>query len=132
MRHEYTPVVGGEGTVLDDLIGKKPEMRHNVIFAQWCINPPLQKTLETSLRRTESSSVTWVDYILTTANTWKKPIKEFELIVERPKADAQAKYYYVSFCWNGQVERLDPDHFVMRATNFVPTKEFSVAFFPRE
>jgi len=132
VRHEYTPVVGGENTVLDDLTKKQPETRHLVSFTQWCIDAPLRKTLTTSIRKSDSGFVKWVDYILTTANTWEKPIKQFELIVERPKADASAKYYYVSFCWDGEIIQSDPDHFVARATNFVPTKELSVAFFPRE
>jgi hypothetical protein len=132
VRHEYAPVVGGEGTVPDDLINKKAEKRHLVTFAQWCINPPLQKTLEASMHRTESSFVKWADYILTTANTWKTPIKQFELVVERPKPDTSAKSYYVSFCWDGQILQPDPDHFVVRATNFVPKRELSIAFFPRE
>ena len=132
VRHEYSPVVGEEATVLDDLINKKAEKRHLVTFAQWCIVPPLRKTLEASIHRTESSFVKWVDYILTTANTWKTPIKQFELIVERPKADTSAKYYYVSFCWDGQILQPDSDHFVARVTNFVPKRELSIAFFPRE
>ncbi len=132
VRHEYSPAIGEEATVLDDLIKKHTEKRHLVTFAQWCIVPTLQKTLEASMHRTESSFVKWVDYILTTANTWKTPIKQFELIVERPKADTSAKYYYVSFCWDGQILQMDPDHFVVRASNFVPKRELSIAFFPRE
>jgi len=132
VRHEYSPVIGGENTVLSDLINKKAEKRHLVTFAQWCINPPLQKTLETLMRKTDSSSVKWVDYILTTANTWKTPIKQFELVVERAKPDTSAKYYYVSFCWDGQILQPDPDHSVVRASNYVPKRELSIAFFPRE
>jgi hypothetical protein len=133
VRHEYTPVIGEEVTVLDDLINKKPVTRHGVTFAQWCIDAPLRNALTTSMRKTDSTSfVKWVDYILTTANTWKKPIKRFELVVERPRPDVDAKDYYVSFCWDGQVLQPDPDHFVARATNFIPKKELSVAFFPRE
>ena len=90
VRHEYAPVVGEEVTVLDDLINKKAEKRHLVTFAQSCINPPLQKTIAASMQKADSSWVKWVDYILTTANTWKKPIKQFELIVERPKPDNEA------------------------------------------
>ena len=84
------------------------------------------------MRKADSSFVKWVDYILTTANTWKTPIKQFELVVERAKPDTSAKYYYVSFCWDSQILQPDPDHFVARATNFVPKRELSIAFFPRE
>jgi hypothetical protein len=126
VRHEYSPVVGERITDLADLTSQKPETHHLSNFAQWCIDPPLRKTLIAAMRKESYGGVQWVDYILTTANTWKKPIKQFELIVERPKPDAQGKYYYVSFCWDRKVEQPDPDHFVVRATNFVPTKELSV------
>jgi hypothetical protein len=125
VRHEYSPVVGERITDLADLTSQKPETHHLSNFAQWCIDPPLRKTLIAAMRKESYGGVQWVDYILTTANTWKKPIKQFELIVERPKPDAQGKYYYVSFCWDRKVEQPDPDHFVVRATNFVPTKELS-------
>jgi hypothetical protein len=73
----------------------------------------------------------WVDYVLTTANTWKTPIKDFELIVERPKnpkAFAQERWM-VCFCWDGPVKLLDADHFAAWSTNFVPKRELHVAFF---
>ena len=129
VRHEYTPLAGEMITGPGDL-SPKPETHHLANFAQWCIDPPLRKTVTVRMQRQGYDSVTWVDYILTTANTWKTPIKQFELVVERPKPDSQAKHYLVSFCWDGPVLRPDSDHFVARATNFVPTKELSIAFFP--
>jgi hypothetical protein len=76
-------------------------------------------------------STAWVDYVLTTANTWKTPIKIFELIVERPKRPQTfaAHNWLVSFCWNGPVKQLDADHFSARATNFVPKRELHITFF---
>jgi hypothetical protein len=136
VRHEYKPVTGDMITGLGDLISPQPETRHLANFAQWCIDPPLRKTLTGVIRKKGFSSVRWVDYILTTANTWRTPIKEFELVVERrnpdfiPGNDYTARHYFVSFCWDGPVAQPDPDHFVARATNFVPAKELSIAFFP--
>jgi hypothetical protein len=127
VRHEYTPVLGNMITGLDDLTNPKPEARHLADFTQWCIDPPLRKTLTPSTQKQGYGKVTWVDYILTTANTWKTPIKQFELEVETPGA---AKHAYLSFCWNGPILSPDPDHFIARATNFVPMRELSVAFFP--
>jgi hypothetical protein len=136
VRHEYKPVVGEMITDPTDLTNPNPEPRHLASFAQWCIDPPLRKTLTAVMQKQGYSNVRWVDYILTTANTWKKPIKQFELVVERSKPDFlpdrpdTSKHYFVSFCWDGPVLQPDPDHFVARATNFIPTKELSVAFFP--
>jgi hypothetical protein len=66
-----------------------------------------------------------VDYILTTANSWKTPIKDFTLIIGRAGGGRE----YVSLCWDGPIKNLDADHFVTRATNFVPKKELHVVFF---
>ena len=64
----------------------------------------------------------WVKYILTTANTWKMPIRTFELIVERPAGQ------FVGFCWDGKVERLSSTRFRATAHNFVPRRELLVYF----
>ena len=75
----------------------------------------------------------WVDYILTTANNWKTPIKDFELLVERPKGETKRRSrfdtWYVSFCWDGDVSEIDSDHFLARKVNFVPKRELRVFFF---
>jgi len=65
----------------------------------------------------------WVKYILTTANTWKTPIRDFELIVERPARQ------FVSFCWEGNVEKLSNTRFRATAHDFVPNQELLVYFF---
>jgi hypothetical protein len=70
----------------------------------------------------------WVDYILTTANTWKTPIKDFELIIEKPKPKGP-EHYYVSLCWDGKIEKRGVDMFVARVANFVPKRELRVMFF---
>jgi hypothetical protein len=71
-----------------------------------------------------------VDYILTTANTWQRPIEDFTLIVERPKPEYAGRVL-VSFCspMNGKVEKLDADHFQVHLTNFIPTTELHIGFF---
>ena len=66
----------------------------------------------------------WISYILTTANTWKGPIEDFELIVERDPGDL------VTFCWDGPVEKIAPDRFRAKALDFRPTKELTVYFCP--
>lgn len=139
IRHEYAPASGQMLTGLDDLTQAKPERRHQASFSQWCIEPSLRRKLTALMARDGYSFVSWVDYVLTTANTWKKPIGDFELIVERPKPDwspeqpiSSAKHYAVSFCWAGPVSQPDADHFVARAKSFVPTQELSVAFLPDE
>jgi hypothetical protein len=80
----------------------------------------------------------YVDFILTTANTWKTPIEDFTLIVERPPANKSSvskatpanrwDSALVSFCWDGPVEKTDATHFAAHLTNFVPKKELRVGF----
>ncbi|MDM8556199.1 DUF4424 family protein [Desulfococcaceae bacterium HSG7] len=65
----------------------------------------------------------WVKYILTTANTWKMPIQNFELIVEAPKD------HFVSFCWDSKLEKLYNNRFRATVSDFTPTKELLVYFF---
>ncbi len=69
----------------------------------------------------------WVDYILTTANSWKMPIKKFELVVEKA-ADKDALRHSASFCWDGPVTRLDDQHVSAKMTDFVPKKELKILF----
>lgn len=70
----------------------------------------------------------YVDFILTTANTWKQPISDFTLFVERPN-DGHRENYVVSFCWPGKVERVQPNLFKATATDLIPTRELRVGFF---
>ncbi|MBI5696264.1 MAG: DUF4424 family protein [Nitrospirae bacterium] len=67
-------------------------------------------------------SATWVSYILTTANTWQTPIKDFELIVQTDKGEI------VSFCWDGKVEKTSNGTYKARLKDFVPKKELKVFF----
>lgn len=72
----------------------------------------------------------WVDFILTTANTWQQPIEDFTLIVERPQPEG-AWRFHVSFCLpaDGKVEKLDADHFQVHLTNFIQASELHIGFF---
>jgi hypothetical protein len=71
----------------------------------------------------------WVDYILTTANSWEMPIRDFELVIEKSNSTFLRGRSFVSFCWDGPVEKLDDRHFIARAKDFVPKRDLHVAFF---
>jgi len=128
IRHEYTPQVGFQPVELSELRTK---------FSDACIDRTLANRLKADVAgrpAIEGRNVylEWVDYILTSANTWKTPIKSFELIVDGPTLDKDHHHYYASFCWNGAVVRRDADHFTARVSNFVPRRELRVYFFPAE
>jgi hypothetical protein len=99
-----------------------------------CLDPSLQKRLSAAAdRMSKEGSIHTVGvehvvkYILTTANTWRIPIKDFQLVVERPETAAPGKTF-MSFCWDGEVQRLDKDHFIARRADFVPARELVVYY----
>jgi hypothetical protein len=128
IRHEYTPEVGYQPVELGELQTK---------FSDACIDQALENRLKADVAGRSANEgryvyLEWVDYILTSANTWKTPIKSFELIVEKPKPDKDHSHYYASFCWKGKIARPDAGHFVARVNNFVPRHELRIYFFPAE
>lgn len=131
IRHEYHPVIGYEPVQLRDF---------TTTFPRACIDANLQKALSSDvdayLKNTPKGggedyfNTSWVDYILTTANTWKTPINDFQLIIEKPESK-NGEHEYTSFCWDGPVQRLDQRHFLLHKTNFVPKQELTVYFFSK-
>jgi hypothetical protein len=131
VRHEYKPELGLEHLDEDTLRGKKAE--DFVKLADVCVDAPVRKALIAVVPNDNgfaegSVEGEWIDYILTTANTWKTPIREFELLIERPKPKGN-EHYLVSLCWEGKVEKRGVDTFAARATNFTPKHELRVMFF---
>jgi hypothetical protein len=151
IRHEYSPAEGftqvtlaavedslsqfstGHGT--DDPYGAK-------LLAGFCADRPFLSALQRLLNETVLQAKTedqklmagtsyphWVDFILTSANTWQRPIEDFTLILERPSMEE--RHTLISFCspGNGKVEKVDADHFQVHLTNFVPAAELHIGFF---
>jgi hypothetical protein len=73
----------------------------------------------------------WVDFILTSANTWKQPIEDFTLIVDRGKPEEQGTQTFVSFCapQNAPVDKVNAETFQVHLTNFIPQSELRIGFF---
>ncbi len=145
IKHSYSPVFGGVNSVEYGLTAEKEATAKgadrtaevNEIDSS-CMMPSLKDSLlKLSQRNDMSIPFNYVDFILTTANTWKTPIEDFTLIVDRPAADKllakkskspQQNKVLVSFCWKGPIEHPNPRQFVAHATNFVPTRELRVGF----
>ena len=128
IRHEYTPVAGATNSV-KYAFGPSADPAAGKEIKQFCIDDRLGATLKKIANSKDNDApYFWVDFILTTANTWKTPIEDFTLIVERPHQKGDLADY-VSFCWNGPVTKIDPDHFSAKATNLIPTKELKIGFF---
>jgi Domain of unknown function (DUF4424) len=140
VHHEYAPVLGFEQLqpeVVIPIPRQEKTKEFEAAIRDSCMDPSIQQTLLAAVRTQKKEEggyipTEWVDYILTTANTWKTPIKDFELVVERPRpkpGSPERSRWFVSFCWDGPVKRLDADHFSAHVTNFVPRRELHVAFF---
>ena len=104
IRHEYSPVVGFTQvtltTVEDSLAhfttghGTDSSQDDVKLLAGFCSDRPFLSTLSRQLRESDSQAKTaderlytgisypnWVDFILTSANTWQRPIEDFTLII---------------------------------------------------
>jgi hypothetical protein len=136
IRHEYTPVLGSSNTVNGPFLetGKTEKGSDEEELPTVCPAPELLRALRKETQRQgHIVDIVYVDFILTTANTWKQPIEDFTLLVERPPieqgpAHNRTATNYVSFCWNGPVTKVDADHFSAHTANFVPAKELRVGF----
>jgi hypothetical protein len=135
IRHEYTPALGNinsvaYGTMLTT--GKVSENDYEL--ASVCPTSGLLGVLRRDKQLPHHwVSIDYVDFILTTANTWKTPIEDFTLDVERSPLAKDPNHpatgvNYVSFCWDGPTEKVDANHFRVHKANFIPSKELRVGF----
>jgi len=139
VRHEYTPGIGFGTIFPSDLNANEAhpsDIRSDIKNS--CIDPALQKRLtDQAIKNYKDGEaaplgMAWVDYILTTANSWKTPIKDFTLIIDRRKDLKQiagAEMQGVSMCWDGPVKELDAAHLLVHKTDFVPKKDVHISFF---
>jgi hypothetical protein len=150
VRHEYTPVAGQAQIPWDyfqSLTSQKGDGMYDrgvsiatALTRQACFNSSLEKTATRPLRQNMQLStrdlsqwsgglivMDFVEYTLTTANTWKAPIKNFELIVDDTNP-WDNKPFYVNFCWDGPVQRMDNHRLSAKRSNFVPKNELSIFF----
>jgi len=128
IRHEYTPALGSLNSITYGM-GPDPDASSAKELSSFCIDGRLHTVLQQIANSTDKDAYYfYVDFILTTANTWKTPIEDFSLIVERPH-EREPAANYVSFCWDGPVIKTDADHFSVHSINFVPKKELRIGYF---
>ncbi len=84
-----------------------------------CVDAPTLRAIKSVLRGTGGSGHV-IDYILTTANTWKGPIGHFRLTVDKGNPRN-----IVSLCGNN-VRKTGPKTFVFEANNFRPQQDIKV------
>jgi len=149
IRHEYTPVEGDELMPLETVqnvvehtrsTGSADTASYEAEDMQrlesLCPDPGFLSSLLGQMNASgpgygQYAHPRWVDFILTSANTWRQPIEDFTLIVSRGKPMEDDTQVFVSFCspQDEAVEKLDPDHFRIHVTHFVPKKELRIGYF---
>jgi hypothetical protein len=67
--------------------------------------------------------VIWVSYVLTTANNWHGPIKDFHLAMEK-KADEE-----MSTCFDQRIRKTGDNRYELQVKDFVPERDLKVFFF---
>lgn len=118
IRHQYKPVVGFQQIPARELVER---------YADACFSEEIKSRLTTQSQQDVEGRMAhwptiWVDYILATANTWKTPIRDFQLTVRGRNQDT------VTFCWDGPVERTGETELRAHKTDFVPKNDFRAYF----
>jgi hypothetical protein len=92
---------------------------------KFCIDEALHKRLsKEKAKNAKSGSVIQksLQYILTTANSWKGPIEKFDLTIEKSKETD-----LISLCWDG-LKKTGTKQFSSKKTNFHPDQELNILF----
>lgn len=114
VQHRYKPYPSGF-VMSPDHFKYAPELINDN-----CIDPPTRRAIEQALQRGSGGIGMVLDYILTTANTWKGPIRRFRLTVNKGNSAN-----LVSFCASG-VRKTGPTTFTVEATDYRPERDLSV------
>lgn len=126
--HEYTPKTGFTNYATVECLndGKGLPGSPGTACADGTLIKALNQRLKLRGKREgypeNAFGLTWVKYILTTANTWKTPIYDFQLTVERDPGQL------MTFCWDGLIQKVSTNKFYSKVNNFVPDKELTVYF----
>ncbi len=107
--HAYRPVLGASVPALDAQI-----------VALHCIDSGTMKAIRRVQDRIEGQS--YLDYVLTTANTWKGPIGAFRMTIDKEEAAD-----IVSLCATG-VRKTGPTTFVVEKQNYRPRDDIRIMF----
>lgn len=130
IHHEYTPVAGGQQMPSEYIFPRKmaggkgmdaDEKYLRKTVASFCLSRDAERGLAVKDRMYWFG---WIDFILTSANTWRQPIEDFTLNIDR--GDVKNA---VSFCWDGPVEKVDATHFRAHAVNLIPVRELRIGFY---
>jgi len=126
IRHEYAPIFGFNRISVKSLQEgpRKTCMDKDLLFSKTAMAKHMDIYHD-------DFPFCWVKYILTSANTWKTPINDFELVTEvaLPVYGSFSAPKLISFCWQGKAKISDSGRLLLNEHNFVPTEELTIYFF---
>jgi hypothetical protein len=134
IRQEYTPAIGRSNSIAYATTGDTS--KEDAELASVCPTPELLNALRKGTQQPRQAvGIDYVDYVLTTDNTWVMPIVDLTVIADGSPASpspgsASSAANLVSFCWDGPIEKVDDNHLRAHATDFTPIKELRVGFLP--
>jgi hypothetical protein len=85
-----------------------------------CVDKPTGRAIARVLKPQNGGIGYVIDYVVTTANTWKGPIGRFRMTVDKGNAKN-----IVSFCGNG-VKKTGPTTFTLERRNYRPQREIKI------
>jgi hypothetical protein len=131
IKHRYTPYYGSRFDVFQPSPRwpyKEGEMSTGIV-KESCLAQNIKESLEKKMitKVNETGKMTylgysWVSYILTTANNWQGPIKEFHLIIEKPEGSI------LSLCFDNKIVKSGPTRFEAQINNFIPKRDLKIYF----
>lgn len=102
-------------------------------LASFCTDAPFVQTMmraQKMFAETWAGAILphWVDYTLTSAGDWHKPIGDFTLVVEIPQPQ-NGQQTLVSFCSPGVVDKQSDGQLQVHLTNYTPGSDLHIGFF---
>jgi hypothetical protein len=132
LRHEYTPAAGRSNSYAYAATGDASQ--EDAELASVCPTPELLSALRKGAQQSRrAAGIDYVDYVLTTDNTWVMPIVDLTIIADGAPASprpgsASSAGNLASFCWSGPIEKVDGNQMRVHTTDFTPIKELRVGF----
>ena len=114
VQHRYKPIPSGFIMMADHLSHDKD------LAKAACVDAPTAAAIKRALSPESGGIGHVLDYVLTTANTWKGPIGRFRLTV-----DKGAARNLVSLCADG-IRKTAPTIFVLERANFSPSQDIKI------
>ena len=123
--HTYRPSVGMQFITTTDRVSGSPDRLSpsNADLTPFCIDQGTWRAI--ARKGTNAHPVAighTLEYIVQTARSWKGPIRDFTLIIDKLRPDA-----VVSLCADG-IKKTGPTTFEVKRRDFVPDSDIAVLF----